>query len=56
MPDVQLFGGTGIEDVRTTFARTTIDLVIMGAGLELSALPFDDAGAACFGQPVARRR
>jgi hypothetical protein len=28
--DIQLFGGTGIDDVRTTFERTSIDSVIMG--------------------------
>lgn len=35
MPDIQVFGGTGMEDVRTTFARTKIDHVIMGAGIDL---------------------
>jgi hypothetical protein len=35
MPDVQVFGGTGIEDVRAVFARATIDHVIMGAGIDL---------------------
>jgi hypothetical protein len=29
-PDVQLFGGTGVEDLRSTFAQTNIDHVIMG--------------------------
>jgi hypothetical protein len=33
--DIQVFGGTGIEDVRATFARTKIDHVIMGAGIDL---------------------
>jgi hypothetical protein len=37
MPDVQAFGGTGIEDVRAVFAQTTIDHVIMGAGIDLEA-------------------
>jgi hypothetical protein len=37
MPDVQVFGGTGIEDVRAVFARTRIDHVIMGAGIDLEA-------------------
>jgi hypothetical protein len=35
LPDIQVFGGTGIEDVRATFARTKIDHVIMGAGIDL---------------------
>ena len=33
--DLQLFAGTGIEDVRSAFARTHIDHVIMGAGIDL---------------------
>ncbi len=33
--DIQLFGGTGIEDVRSAFARANIDHVIMGAGIDL---------------------
>jgi hypothetical protein len=33
--DIQLFGGTGIDDVRTTFERTSIDLVSMGGGIDL---------------------
>jgi hypothetical protein len=33
--DIQLFGGTGIDDVRTTFERTSIDSVIMGGGIDL---------------------
>jgi hypothetical protein len=37
VPDVQVFGGTGIEDVRAVFARTRIDHVIMGAGIDLEA-------------------
>ena len=36
-PDVQLYGGGSIEDLRTTFAKTRIDHVIMGAGLPLEA-------------------
>jgi hypothetical protein len=36
-PDVQLFGGTGVEDLRSTFAQTNIDHVIMGAGIDLEA-------------------
>jgi hypothetical protein len=34
-PGVQLIGGTGIDDVRSAFAQTRIDHVIMGAGLDL---------------------
>jgi len=34
MPDVPLFGGTGIDDVRTTFGRTSIDSVIIGGGID----------------------
>ena len=33
--DIQLFGGTGIEDVRAAFTRADIDHVIMGAGIDL---------------------
>ena len=33
--DIQLFEGTGIEDVRSTFASVNIDHVIMGAGIDL---------------------
>lgn len=35
MPDLHLFEGTGIDDVRATFAETSIDHVIMGAGIDL---------------------
>jgi len=35
MPDIQLFGGTGIDDVRSTFVQVHIDHVIMGAALDL---------------------
>ncbi|MGZ3666166.1 MAG: hypothetical protein ACXVDA_16985 [Ktedonobacterales bacterium] len=35
MPDIQLFGGTGLDDVWSLFARTSIDHVIIGGGLEL---------------------
>lgn len=35
MPDVQFFAGTGIEAVRSVFAKENIDHVIMGAGLDL---------------------
>jgi hypothetical protein len=35
MPDVQLFAGTGIEAVRSVFAKEKIDHVILGAGLDL---------------------
>lgn len=33
--DVQIFEGTGIEDVRSTMTAVGIDHVIMGAGLDL---------------------
>jgi hypothetical protein len=33
----RLFGGTGIEDVRRTFAERSIDAVIMGAGIDLDS-------------------
>jgi hypothetical protein len=33
--DIELFGGTGIEDVRSAFAQADIDHVILGAGIEL---------------------
>ena len=35
MPEIRLFGGTSIEDVRSVFAANKIDHVIMGAGIEL---------------------
>jgi hypothetical protein len=35
MPDVQLFGATGLDEVRSAFAQADIDHVIMGAGLDL---------------------
>ena len=35
MPDLHLFTGTGIDDVRSAFAQARIDHVIMGAGLDL---------------------
>ena len=35
LPDVEIFGGTGIDDLRATFAQTRIDHVIMGGGLDL---------------------
>jgi AICAR transformylase/IMP cyclohydrolase PurH len=35
MPDVQLFGATGLDEVRSAFAQADIDHVIMGAGLGL---------------------
>lgn len=34
-PDLELFRGTSVEDVRSTLARTNIDHVIMGGGLTL---------------------
>jgi hypothetical protein len=35
LPNVAIFGGTGIDDVRATFAAGTVDVVIMGAGIDL---------------------
>ncbi len=35
MPDLHLFTGNGIDDVRSAFARARIDHVIMGAGIDL---------------------
>lgn len=35
LPGVHLIGGTGLDDVRRTFAQTQIDHVIMGAGIDL---------------------
>src|SRR5262245_25450658 len=35
MPDVEVYGGGSIEDLRATFAQTQIDHVIIGGGLEL---------------------
>lgn len=35
MPDLRLFTGTGIDDVRSAFAQARIDHVIMGAGIDL---------------------
>jgi hypothetical protein len=35
MPDIQLFVGIGIEDVRSAFAKASIDHVIIGAGIDL---------------------
>lgn len=34
-PNVELLGGTGIEDVRAGFAAGNVDHVIIGAGIEL---------------------
>lgn len=34
--DVELFAGTSLEDVRQVFADTDVDIVIMGAGLDLA--------------------
>lgn len=34
-PEFQIFGSTGIEDVRRIMAQHEIDTVIMGAGLDL---------------------
>jgi hypothetical protein len=35
LPDVDLYGGGSIEDMRAIFAQTKIDHVIMGGGLDL---------------------
>jgi hypothetical protein len=35
LPDLRLFTGTGINDVRSAFAQARIDHVIMGAGIDL---------------------
>ena len=35
-PDINLFGGTSLEDVKDTFVQNEIDIVIMGAGLEIN--------------------
>ena len=35
LADVRLFGGTGIDDLRSTLAQVDIDHVIVGAGLDL---------------------
>ncbi len=36
-PDVKILAATGIEDVRSTFARAEIQHVIIGAGIDLEA-------------------
>jgi hypothetical protein len=35
MPDIELLGGTDVDDVRSVFARSDIEHVIMGGGLDL---------------------
>jgi hypothetical protein len=35
LADIQLIGETGLDDVRSAFARASIDHVIMGAGIDL---------------------
>jgi hypothetical protein len=35
MSDIQLFTGTGIDDVRSVFGQTHIDHVIIGGGIDL---------------------
>ena len=35
LPDIELLGGGGIEDLRTAFATGPVDHVIMGAGIDL---------------------
>jgi len=34
-PGIEVLGGTGVDDGRSTLARTRVDHVIMGAGLDL---------------------
>lgn len=34
--DVSLFGGTNLQDVKDVFDQHTIDVVIMGAGLDIN--------------------
>ena len=34
-PNFEYFRGTSVEDIRSVFARTTIDHVIMGGGIPL---------------------
>lgn len=35
LTDVELIGGTDLDDVRSAFARASIDHVIIGAGIDL---------------------
>jgi len=35
--NIKLFGGTSLADVKATFAQCKIDVVIMGAGLEINS-------------------
>ncbi|MFC9996630.1 hypothetical protein [Nocardia sp. NPDC127526] len=35
LPEVELFTGSSVEDLREVLARTGLDHVVMGAGLEL---------------------
>ncbi|GAB4588797.1 hypothetical protein [Nocardia sp. IFM 10818] len=35
LPEVELFTGSSVEDLRGVLARTGLDHVVMGAGLEL---------------------
>ncbi len=35
--DVNLFGGTSLEDVKGVFSENQVDAVIMGAGIDLEA-------------------
>ena len=35
LPDLHLFTGTGVDDVRSALAQARIDHVIMGAGIDL---------------------
>jgi len=35
VPDIHLVGGTGLDDAQAALARTAVDHVIMGAGIDL---------------------
>jgi hypothetical protein len=35
MSDLELLGGTGVDDVRSAFAQADVDHVILGGGLDL---------------------
>jgi len=37
MPEIKLFDGTGLEDVRLTFAKAQIDHVFIGGGIDLQS-------------------
>lgn len=35
IPDIEIRGGTSFEDMKAVFAETSVDHVLMGAGLDL---------------------